>query len=182
MRQIALVIETTGISLQEGHRIIEMACIEMIDRKITGRSFHSYFNPDRDVDAKAQEVHGITSEFLTDKPRFSEVIDNLIDFISGADLIIHNMPFDIAFMEHELALAKRPDLWLFCRKIFDTLPLARNMFPRQRNSLSALCERYNIDASCYAEVSGALLDGMCLAELYLRMTADQSRTILATAH
>jgi len=174
MRQIVLDTETTGLEPKQGHKIIEIGCVELVDRKLTGNHFHVYLNPNRDIDAGAIEVHGITNEFLQDKPLFKDVAKDFIEFVQGSELIIHNAPFDIGFLNHELsqlnpAGGKMED---FC-SVLDTLVLARQMFPGQRNSLDALCKRYFIDNS-HRELHGALLDSEILAEVYLHMTGGQT--------
>ncbi len=175
MRQVVLDTETTGIG--EGHKIIEIGCIELIDRKFTGRQYHQYVNPQRLVDPEAMEVHGITDEFLKDKPLFGHVANAFIDFISGAQLVIHNAPFDVGFMDREFGqLTGYPKTVDICT-VLDTLVLARKMHPGQRNSLDALCRRYGIDNS-HRELHGALLDSEILADVYLLMTGGQTNLIL----
>lgn len=175
MRQVVLDTETTGIG--ESHRIIEIGCLELIDRKLTGRKFHQYLNPQRLIDAEAMAVHGITNEFLEDKPLFSVVAQDFIDFIHGAQLVIHNAPFDVGFMDREFALVPGlPKTKDIC-SILDTLTLARSIHPGQRNSLDALCRRYGIDNS-HREYHGALLDSEILAEVYLFMTGGQTNLVL----
>jgi DNA polymerase-3 subunit epsilon len=174
MRQIVLDTETTGLQTEEGHRIIEIGCIELVNRKLTSQRYHQYFNPQRTIDDGALAVHGITNQFLANKPTFSEVIEELMQFIHGAELIIHNAPFDIGFLNYELKLAGQK--WpLFnennCR-IIDTLVLARQLHVGQRNSLDALCKRYSVDNS-QRELHGALLDAHLLAQVYLAMTGGQ---------
>lgn len=172
-RQIILDTETTGISVDEGHRIIEIGCIEMMDRKLTGNHFHQYINPDREVEAGALAVHGISNEFLSDKPFFKDVADQFMDFVSGAELIIHNAPFDVSFINLELRLmeSKWKKINDQCR-IIDTLLMARKLHAGQRNSLDALCKRYSVDHS-KRELHGALLDAHLLAQVYLAMTGGQ---------
>ncbi len=172
-RQIVLDTETTGLSVDEGHKIIEMGCVEIIDRKITGQTFQRYINPEREVESAALTVHGISNEFLRDKPLFSHVSHEFMDFISGAELIIHNAPFDISFINHELKSAKQG--WkaiTHYSHIVDTLVLARQLHVGQRNSLDALCKRYGIDLA-KRELHGALLDAHLLARVYLAMTGGQ---------
>lgn len=178
MRQIVLDTETTGLEPSEGHRIIEIGCVEMIDRRLTRGNFHQYLNPDRAVDAGAVEVHGISDDFLADKPRFSEVADRFLNYVSGAQLIIHNAAFDVGFLNHELRRwrADAPSLESQC-DIIDTLALARRRHPGQRNSLDALCKRYSIDNS-RRDLHGALLDAEILAEVYLAMTGGQGSLAL----
>jgi DNA polymerase-3 subunit epsilon len=178
MRQVVLDTETTGLEPEQGHRVIEIGCVELINRRKTGRKFHRYLRPDRLIDRAAQHVHGITDEFLATQPRFAEVVDELIEFLSGAELVIHNAAFDIAFLDAELqrlpgAKRKMADL---CT-VIDTLPLARQMHPGQRNSLDALCKRYDIDNS-HRELHGALLDAQILLDVYLAMTGGQTALIL----
>ncbi len=175
MRQIVLDTETTGIG--EGHKIVEIGCIELIDRKFTGRQYHQYVNPQRLVDPEAMEVHGITDEFLEDKPLFGQIANDFIEFISGGQLVIHNAPFDVGFMDREFGqLSGYPKTSDICT-VLDTLALARKMHPGQRNSLDALCRRYGIDNS-HRELHGALLDSEILADVYLLMTGGQTNLIL----
>ena len=173
MRQIVLDTETTGLQPQEGHRIIEIGCIELINRKFTGKRYHQYINPQREVDEGALAVHGITNELLKDKPIFSHITQELINFVEGAELIIHNAPFDVGFINHELQLTQQKwkPITDYCR-IFDTLILARQLHVGQRNSLDALCKRYGVDNS-QREMHGALLDAHLLAQVYLAMTGGQ---------
>ncbi|HTE41122.1 MAG TPA: DNA polymerase III subunit epsilon [Steroidobacteraceae bacterium] len=178
MRQIIVDTETTGLEPEQGHRIIEIGCVEVINRRATGRTFHRYVRPDREVDPGAMQVHGITNEFLASKPRFAEVAEELIEFISGAELVIHNAPFDVAFLDAEfkrLANARRR-VGELCQ-VLDTLALARKMHPGQRNGLDALCKRYSVDNS-HREFHGALLDARILLDVYLAMTGGQSALIL----
>ncbi len=178
MRQIVLDTETTGLEPEQGHRIIEIGCVELVNRRLTGNTYHQYINPEREIDAGAVEVHGITNEFLADKPVFADIAEEFLRFIRGAELIIHNAPFDVGFINHELKLLD-PDhepVDGFC-KVLDTLTLARNMHPGQKNSLDALCKRYEIDNSA-RELHGALLDAEILAEVYLAMTGGQVRMTL----
>lgn len=173
MRQVVLDTETTGLDPQSGHRIIEIGCIELQNRRFTKRHFHRYINPNRDIDAAALTVHGLTRDFLSNQPDFIEIVEELLEFIAGAELIIHNAPFDLGFLNHELALlgnhfGKITDS---CA-ILDTLELARAKHPGQRNSLDALCKRYLIDNS-KRELHGALLDAEILARVYLAMTSGQ---------
>lgn len=179
-RQIVLDTETTGLEPSHGHRIIEIGCVELIERRATGNDFHQYLQPDREIDAGAIEVHGITNEFLADKPRFADVVQDFMDYIQGAELIIHNAPFDVGFIDAEL---RRLENWSpldsYC-SIVDTLVMARQKHPGQRNSLDALCGRYDIDNS-QRQKHGALLDAEILAEVYLAMTGGQSALSLDTA-
>ncbi len=173
MRQIVLDTETTGLDPAQGHRIIEIGCVELLDRRLTGNSYHQYILPDREIDAGAIEVHGITNEFLQDKPRFADVVEDFIEFIRGAELVIHNAPFDVGFIDHELGLLESEQTRVdqICG-VLDTLKLARDMHPGQRNNLDALCKRYEIDNSS-REKHGALLDAEILADVYLAMTGGQ---------
>lgn len=172
-RQIVLDTETTGLDPAAGHRIIEIGCVELRERRLTGENFHVYIKPEREIDAGALEVHGITNEFLADKPLFAAVQQRFLDFVDGAELIIHNAPFDVAFLDHELQLNghERP-LAEYC-KVTDSLALARKMYPGQRNSLDALCKRLEINNS-HRTLHGALLDSEILADVYLRMTGGQT--------
>ncbi len=174
MRQIVLDTETTGLEPADGHRIIEIGCLEIHDRRVTDRHFHVFLNPDREIDSGALQVHGIRNEFLADKPRFADIVDDLIAFISGAELIIHNAPFDLGFLNAELARLQRPETLLIedHASVLDTLLLARELHPGQRVSLDALCRRYGVDNSG-RDLHGALLDAELLAEVYLAMTGGQ---------
>ncbi|MCV2402205.1 DNA polymerase III subunit epsilon [Marinomonas sp. C2222] len=179
MRQVILDTETTGIDPKQGHRIIEIGCVEMIERKLTKRHFHVYINPDREVEEEAFKVHGISNEFLADKPRFHEIAQEFFDFIKGAELIIHNAPFDVGFMDHEFGLVGGfPKTAEVCG-IFDSLVYARKKHPGQKNNLDILCKRYGIDNS-HRELHGALLDSEILADVYLLMTGGQTSLGLAT--
>ena len=174
MRQIFLDTETTGLETEQGHRIIEIGCVEMINRKLTGKHFHRYINPDREIEEGAIEIHGITNDFLADKPHFAQIGDDFLAFVRDADLIIHNAAFDVGFINHEFNLLQRQDIepiTTYCQ-IIDTMVLARQKHPGQRNSLDALCRRYEVDNS-HRELHGALLDAEILAEVYLRMTGGQ---------
>ena len=171
MRRIVLDTETTGLEPEAGHRIIELACIELADRRPTGRHFHRYLNPERAIDAAATEVHGMRLEDLADRPRFGEVADEFLDFISGAELLIHNAEFDLAFLNAELARLGKPRVESVCR-IADTLALAREMSPGRKNSLDALCERYGVD-NARRTIHGALLDAQLLADVWVAMTRGQ---------
>ena len=173
MRQVVLDTETTGLEPKEGHKIIEIGCVEMIDRKLTGNNYHQYLQPDREIDAGAMEVHGITNEFLANKPRFADVVDDFMEYVKGAELIIHNAPFDIGFLNHELSLANSSwgTVETHCG-VVDTLVMARNMFPGKKNNLDALCRRYLID-NTHRTLHGALLDSEILADVYLMMTGGQ---------
>ena len=177
-RQIVLDTETTGLETKDGHRIIEVGCVEMVNRALTGNNFHMYLQPDREIDAEAIEVHGITNDFLADKPRFEEIAEDLVAYLEGAELIIHNAPFDIGFLNYELQLIgsqfKRMDD--YCT-VIDSLVMARDLFPGQRNSLDALCKRYEINNS-HRTLHGALLDSEILADVYLAMTGGQVSLLL----
>ena len=173
MRQIILDTETTGLEPAEGHRVIEIGCVELIDRRLSGNHFHQYINPERDIEDGALEVHGISSEFLQDKPVFAEVVEDFLRFVEGAELIIHNAPFDIGFLDWELSLLQRADRMDDHVRVLDTLELARDLHPGQRNSLDALCKRYDVDNSSRS-LHGALLDAEILADVYLAMTGGQS--------
>ena len=172
MRQIILDTETTGLDPRQGHRIIEVAGVEVVNRRLTNRHFHQYINPDRDIDEGAQAVHGISREFLSDKPRFSDIAGSFLDFIDGAELVIPNAPFDVGFLNAELALIGKGPVTDFCESVTDTLKMARDNYPGKRNSLDALCERLEIDNS-HRNLHGALLDAELLAEVYLMMTRGQ---------
>jgi DNA polymerase-3 subunit epsilon len=172
MRQVVLDTETTGIGAEKGHRIIEIGCVELIDRKLTGRHYHQYVNPQRRSDEEAIGVHGITDEFLADKPLFGQVAQAFYEFIDGAELVIHNAPFDVGFMDAEFRRLNMPMTNTFCT-VLDTLVMARDMRPGQRNSLDALCKSYGIDNS-HRELHGALLDAEILSDVYLMMTGGQT--------
>lgn len=173
MRQIVLDTETTGIGVELGHRIIEIGCIELVDRTLTGKHFHTYLNPQREVDAGAFRVHGISTEFLKDKPLFKDIADEFIEFVRGAELIIHNAPFDVGFLNAELMRAKRSTPITESCSVCDTLVLAKEKHPGQRNNLDALCKRYSVDNS-NRTFHGALLDAEILAFVYLAMTGGQA--------
>lgn len=178
MRQVVLDTETTGLEPSQGHRIIEIGCVEMVGRKFTGRHYHQYINPDREVEEGAIEVHGITNEFLADKPRFHEVAKDFLDFIDGAELVIHNAPFDVGFIDHEFKmLGGYPKVASICG-VIDSLVLARQKHPGQKNNLDALCKRYGVDNSA-RDLHGALLDAEILADVYLLMTGGQRALMLA---
>jgi len=173
MRQVVLDTETTGLETEEGHRILELGCVEIVDRKLTRRHFHHYVNPERDIDDGALEVHGITREFLADKPVFREVWPDFLEFVRDAELVIHNAGFDVAFLNYEMNLiSEGPGKITDYCKIVDSLEIARNKHPGQKNSLDALCKRYSIDNS-QRELHGALLDAEILADVYLLMTGGQ---------
>jgi DNA polymerase III subunit epsilon len=181
MRQIVLDTETTGLEPEQGHRVIEIGCVEIVNRRKTGRTFHRYLRPDRLIDRGARDVHGITDEFLLQQPRFADVVEELLEFVNGAELVIHNAAFDIAFLDAELKRLSGPPRQMrdLC-SITDTLPLARQMHPGQRNSLDALCKRYDVDNS-HRELHGALLDAQILLDVYLAMTGGQTTLILGDA-
>ncbi len=179
MRQIVLDTETTGLEVSQGHRVIEIGCIEIVHRRVTDQIFHQFLNPDRDIDEGALAVHGITQSFLSDKPAFSNIADDFIQFINGAELIIHNASFDIGFINAELSIAQHTVVDVRdCCKVQDTLEQARKMHPGQKNSLDALCKRYEIDNS-HRELHGALLDAQILADVYLAMTGGQTMLSLS---
>jgi len=173
VRQIVLDTETTGLEWSQGHRVIEIGCVELLDRRPSGRHFHRYLRPDRRVDAGALAVHGITNEFLAEQPRFADVVEEFLAFVTGAELVIHNATFDVGFVDSEFARLGEPlrRLTDFC-SVVDTLALARRLHPGQRNSLDALCKRYGVDNSS-RELHGALLDARILADVYLAMTGGQ---------
>ena len=174
MRQIVLDTETTGLEPRLGHRIIEIGCVEVIDRKVTGKRYHQYINPEREIDEGAEEVHGISTAFLADKPLFIDIVDDFLNFIRGAELVIHNAPFDVGFIDHELnQLNQQNNHVEKISTVLDTLVLARKMHPGQKNNLDALCKRYEIDNS-QRDLHGALLDAEILAETYLAMTGGQT--------
>jgi len=177
-RQIVLDTETTGLNAKLGDRVIEIGCIELLNRRPTGNHFHHYINPERASEEGAMKVHGISDEFLLDKPRFREIAADFVEYISGAELIIHNAPFDVEFLEQELALAKLPPLEQHCADVTDTLKLAKELHPGKKNSLDALCERYGVD-NTHRTLHGALLDAELLAEVYLAMTRGQESLMMA---
>lgn len=172
MRQIVLDTETTGLEPQLGHRIIEIGCVELVNRRLTRRHYHQYINPQREVDQGAIEVHGITNEFLADKPPFAAIAEEFWEFIRGSELVIHNAAFDIGFINHEFARLNLPVVTTEC-SVLDTLSLARQKHPGQKNSLDALCKRYGVDNS-HRDLHGALLDAEILADVYLLMTGGQT--------
>lgn len=176
-RLIVLDTETTGLEVAQGHRVIEVAAVELIGRKLSGRHFHRYLNPDRDIDPGAQEVHGLSREFLADKPRFADIARELLDFLQDGTLVIHNAPFDLGFLEGELRRCDQLPLRQHIGGVIDTLPMARDLHPGKRNSLDALCERYGIDNS-RRTFHGALLDTELLAEVYLAMTRGQESLMM----
>jgi DNA polymerase-3 subunit epsilon len=171
MRRIVLDTETTGLEPAEGHRIIEVACLELAGRRATGRHFHRFLNPERAIDIGATQVHGLTAEDLADKPRFADIADELLEFLEGAELLIHNAPFDVGFINAELVRIGRPTLDAVCT-VSDTLAMAREIHPGKKNSLDALCERYAVDHS-RRTLHGALLDAQLLADVWLAMTRGQ---------
>lgn len=181
MRQVVLDTETTGLSTAHGHRIIEIGCVELVNRRLTGREYHRFINPERDIDEGAERVHGISRADLENQPRFNEIVDELLEFLTGAELVIHNAEFDVGFIEHELGLMKHPQPKISEHAtVLDTLSLARKMHPGQRNSLEALCKRYEVDAS-KRDVHGALIDAELLARVYLLMTGGQTALVLDEA-
>ena len=177
MRQIILDTETTGLEAELGHRVIEIAGVEMVNRRFTGNNFHRYFNPERDSDPGALQVHGLTTEFLSDKPKFRDVAAEFLDYVNGAELVIHNSAFDVAFLNRELSLADLKPVTDYCSGVVDTLRLARDLHPGKRNNLDALCERYQIDNSART-LHGAQLDARLLAEVYLSMTRGQESLVM----
>ncbi len=177
MRQIILDTETTGLDPIQGHRIVEVACVEMINRALTGRHLHLYLNPDRDSDPEALAIHGLTTDFLAGHPRFEDVADQIIEYVQGAEVIIHNAAFDKKFLDSELARAGKPLFGTLCGKITDSLLFARELHPGKRNSLDALCERYGI-SNAHRTLHGALLDSELLAEVWLAMTRGQDALIM----
>jgi DNA polymerase-3 subunit epsilon len=182
MRQVVLDTETTGLEVEQQHRVIEIGCVELFNRRLTGRRFHRYLNPERDIDEGAQAVHGLSREQLSKEPTFAQIHAEFLEFVRGAELVIHNAPFDVAFLDAELgrlgaAAAPPPRVAELCR-VLDTLALARQMHPGQRNSLDALCKRYSVDNS-HREYHGALLDARILAEVYLAMTGGQATFTLS---
>lgn len=179
MRQIVLDTETTGLEHTQGHRIIEIGCVELIGRKLTGRHYHQYINPQRDIDDGAAEVHGITQDFLADKPLFADIAQEFLQFISGAELIIHNAPFDLGFLDAEFKLLNQGQAKIntICG-VIDTILMARKMHPGQKNNLNALCKRYGVDNSA-RDLHGALLDSEILADVYLLMTGGQTALMLS---
>jgi DNA polymerase-3 subunit epsilon len=173
MRQIVLDTETTGLNPRSGDRIIEIGCVEMINRRLTGNNLHFYINPERDSEEGALAVHGLTTEFLSDKPKFTEISAELLDYLSGAEIIIHNAPFDIGFLDAEFARLGVAPFKQHVAEVIDTLVQAKSMYPGKRNSLDALCDRYGISNS-HRVLHGALLDAELLAEVYLAMTRGQN--------
>ncbi len=179
MRQIFLDTETTGLEAHLGHRVVELACLEMVDRRVTKNNLHRYLNPQREIDAGAQNVHGLSLEFLSDKPLFADIADAFLAFVEGAELIIHNAPFDVGFLNAELTRINKPRIESIC-KITDTLKMARELNPGKKSNLNALCERYAVDNTART-FHGALLDAQLLAEVYIAMTRGQESLGIAHA-
>ena len=177
MRRIVLDTETTGLEPGEGHRIIELACLELHGRRPTGRHFHRFVNPERDIDIGATQVHGRTAEDLLDKPKFLDIVDEFLEFVSGSELLIHNAPFDVAFLNSELTRIGRPGVDTLCT-VIDTLMMAREIHPGKKNSLDALCERYTVD-NARRTLHGALLDAQLLADVWVAMTRGQETLDIA---
>jgi DNA polymerase III subunit epsilon len=177
MRQIVLDTETTGLSAETGDRIIEIGCVELVSRKLTGNNRHFYLNPERDSHEDALKVHGISNEFLRDKPKFAQVADELIEYLSDAEIIIHNAAFDVAFLDMELELLGRPGFTSFVSRVTDTLAMAKEMYPGKRNSLDALCDRLGVDNSSRT-LHGALLDAELLADVYINLTRGQEALLI----
>ncbi|MGH8853977.1 MAG: DNA polymerase III subunit epsilon [Telluria sp.] len=180
MRQIVLDTETTGLNPRTGDRVIEVGCVEIFNRKLTGNNFHRYINPERDSDEGALAVHGLTSEFLSDKPKFHEIAEELRAFVDGAELIIHNAPFDLGFLNHEYTRLGKPVFTDYCSGVIDTLVQAKELHPGKRNSLDALCDRYEI-SNTHRKLHGALLDSELLADVYLAMTRGQNSLTMDVA-
>ena len=180
MRQVVLDTETTGLEVSDGHRIIEIGCVELVHRRPSGRTWQRYLQPGREVDAGALAVHGITNEFLATQPRFADVAAELLEFIGGAELVIHNAPFDVGFLDDELKRAGLEHTIAASCRVLDTLALSRQLHPGQRNSLDALCKRYGVDNS-NRDLHGALLDARILADVYLAMSGGQAALILDAA-
>jgi DNA polymerase III subunit epsilon len=177
MRQIVLDTETTGLSAETGDRIIEIGCVELVSRKLTGNNRHFYLNPERDSHEDALKVHGISNEFLRDKPKFAQVADELVEYLSDAEIIIHNAAFDVAFLDKELELLGRPGFTTFVSRVTDTLAMAKDMYPGKRNSLDALCDRLGVDNSSRT-LHGALLDAELLADVYINLTRGQEALLI----
>ncbi len=173
MRQIVLDTETTGLNPRTGDRVIEIGCVEIVNRKLTGNNYHRYINPERDSDEAALAVHGLTTEFLSDKPKFHEIAEELREFVQGAEVIIHNAPFDLGFLNHEFERMGLPPFVRHCTSVIDTLVQAKELHPGKRNSLDALCDRYGI-SNAHRKLHGALLDSELLADVYLAMTRGQN--------
>ncbi len=181
MRQIILDTETTGLDPALGNRILEIAGVELVNRRLTGNHFHRYVNPERDSEDGALQVHGLTREFLSDKPKFREIVAEFLDYVQGAELIIHNAPFDISFLNHELNLLDLKPVGEVCPSVIDTLRMAKDLHPGKRNNLDALCERYQVNNAART-LHGALLDAQLLAEVYLSMTRGQESLIMEEEH
>ena len=179
MRQIVLDTETTGLSAEMGDRIIELGCVELLNRKLTGNNLHFYFNPGRDSHEDALKVHGISNEFLRDKPRFEERVDDILAYLEGAEVIIHNAPFDLAFLNKELERLGRPPFKTYVSNVLDSLVMAKELFPGKRNGLDALCDRLEVDNSGRT-LHGALLDAELLADVYINMTRGQEALLIET--
>ena len=179
MRQIFLDTETTGLEAHLGHRVVELACLEMVDRRVSKNTFHRYLNPQRAIDAGAENIHGLSLDFLSDKPLFADIADAFISFVEGAELIIHNAPFDVGFLNAELTRVNKPRIETLC-KITDTLKMARELNPGKKSNLNALCERYAVDNTART-FHGALLDAQLLAEVYVAMTRGQESLGIAHA-
>ncbi|AVS85292.1 DNA polymerase III subunit epsilon [Paracidovorax avenae] len=177
-RQIVLDTETTGLSAEGGDRIIELGCVELLNRKLTGNNLHLYFNPERDSHEDALKVHGISNEFLKDKPKFAEVVDEILEYLQGAEIIIHNAAFDVGFLNKELELTGRPAFTSYVESVTDTLVMAKEMYPGKRNSLDALCDRLGVDNSGRT-LHGALLDAELLADVYINLTRGQDALLIA---
>ena len=177
MRQVFLDTETTGLSPENGDRIVEIGCVELLNRKLTGKNLHFYLNPERDSHEDALKVHGISNEFLKDKPKFGEIADELLEYLQGADVLIHNAPFDVGFINKELELQKRSPIKTHVNSVADTLAMAKDMFPGKRNSLDALCDRLGVDNSGRT-LHGALLDAELLADVYIYMTRGQDALLI----
>jgi len=177
VRQVMLDTETTGLEWRQGERVIEIGCVELISRKLTGRHFHCYLNPGRAIGAGAQAVHGLTDEFLADKPKFADIADELLEFVRDSELIIHNASFDVGFLDNELALVGKESLKTECESITDTLKMARELRPGKKNNLDALCSEFGVDNS-NRQLHGALLDAELLAEVYLAMTRGQESLMM----
>src|SRR5690606_22339384 len=178
MRQIVLDTETTGLSAESGDRIIELGCVELLNRKLTGNNLHLYFNPGRDSHEDALKVHGISNEFLKDKPRFADMVDDILQYLEGAEIIIHDAAFDVGFLNKELELAGRPAFGAHVGSVTDTLAMAKEMYPGKRNSLDALCDRLGVDNSGRT-LHGALLDAELLADVYINLTRGQDALLIA---
>ncbi len=178
IRQVVLDTETTGLSVEDGHRIIEVGCLEILNRRISGRHLHFYLNPERDIDEGAMAVHGLSRERLNDEPKFAEVVDRLLEFVSDAEILIHNAPFDVGFLDAELARLNRKPFVKHVSSVVDTLAMGRRLHPGKRNSLDSLCDRYGVSNS-HRKLHGALLDAELLADVYLAMTRGQDSLDIA---